>query len=73
MPQKPNDTRETYNRLRIFASVVLLLLFAFVVVMNVCDDVFFGNRIEGGIDPLFFGLIGSLLTMLFVSGLGAKK
>ncbi len=73
MPQKPNDTRETYNRLRIFASVVLLLLFAFVVVMNTCDDLFFGNQMRDGIDPLFFGLIGSLLTMLFVSGLGAMK
>ncbi len=56
---------DTYDRLRIMAAKTIFVLFAFTVIACIFDDWFFGDRIKGGIDPLFYGLVGTLITLIF--------
>lgn len=62
---KDQKTQAAYQKLRDFAAYILLTLFGFGFIVNILDDLFFGNRIQGGVDPLMYGLIGSLIMLIF--------
>lgn len=66
--KQPNTTpKSVYNKLRFFVVIILLGLFGVVVVADVVNSLFLGKHYE--IDPLFYGLIGTLITVVFVGKL----
>ena len=54
---------EVELRLRLYAGYLLITVFAIMLLADILDNFLLGDRYH--IDPLFFGIIGTLLGLIF--------